>query len=506
MDNIDTNIDNYSIFDLLTIFNLTEPNEFQVRDAANNLIAKMKIEGKSKLISFIEEARDKIIDSLNENEDYNENEENNEQFDETTQLGNWWANLYPKQKDPEQNMKLTDRMNKVQTFNNEHFPMNRERLGVNQSVNLPVIQDTLNPRLQNTVNRIVCIDSQYRQNILPYVNSPTAPSYNTDYTLDLSDPLNNVLSIRLMSVQVPTSWYTFDHSLGNTFFICDGTVIDISDGNYSITQLVDVINNLLSSSNCDVSLNGPDPYSGKLSFTNKDLSDNAVIVFSSPEFDIESIDPSLNISKSCKVNPKINQNLGWNLGFRVSTDPNFFGIQLITIPPGETITAGSLPNVYGPQYFILVIDDFNNNHLNNGLVNIIDTTTKVGLPSYYNPLDMSCIDQTGLMVKTSPRTLTQAQLYSVNEIILNRKKGSYRTTGPTTTDVLAIIPLRDVTNIRPNPYIDNNATLLTNVRNYFGPVNIERLRVRLMDDKGNLVNLHDSDWSFSLVVEQLYQY
>jgi len=30
--------------------------------------------------------------------------------------------------------------------------------------------------------------------------------------------------------------------------------------------------------------------------------------------------------------------------------------------------------------------------------------------------------------------------------------------------------------------------------------------VRLLDDKGNLVNLHDVDWSFTLLIEQLYQY
>jgi hypothetical protein len=30
--------------------------------------------------------------------------------------------------------------------------------------------------------------------------------------------------------------------------------------------------------------------------------------------------------------------------------------------------------------------------------------------------------------------------------------------------------------------------------------------VRLLDDKSNLVNLNDADWSFSLLVEQIYQY
>jgi len=27
-----------------------------------------------------------------------------------------------------------------------------------------------------------------------------------------------------------------------------------------------------------------------------------------------------------------------------------------------------------------------------------------------------------------------------------------------------------------------------------------------VDDKGNTVNLHGADWSFSFIVEQLYQY
>ena len=56
------------------------------------------------------------------------------------------------------------------------------------------------------------------------------------------------------------------------------------------------------------------------------------------------------------------------------------------------------------------------------------------------------------------------------------------------------------------PYILFGPQLEANARTYFGPVNIDRMRVRLLDDKGNLVNLNDVDWSFSLLVEQLYQY
>ena len=56
------------------------------------------------------------------------------------------------------------------------------------------------------------------------------------------------------------------------------------------------------------------------------------------------------------------------------------------------------------------------------------------------------------------------------------------------------------------PLIEYGTSLQSNSRTYFGPVNIERLRVKLVDDKGNLMNLHDIDWSFTLIIEQLYQY
>ena len=96
----------------------------------------------------------------------------------------------------------------------------------------------------------------------------------------------------------------------------------------------------------------------------------------------------------------------------------------------------------------------------------------------------------------------------INEILINRNTPKLRFPGPTTSDVLGIIPLKNIQRLRERgePYIEFGGSLQTNKRIYFGPVNIERLRVRLVDDKGNLVNLHDNDWSFTLQVEQLYQY
>ena len=120
---------------------------------------------------------------------------------------------------------------------------------------------------------------------------------------------------------------------------------------------------------------------------------------------------------------------------------------------------------------------------------------------------MECInsstDEVGVR-QQAPRTLTQAQLYSISEILSNRTKSRTRASAPSTNNSLAIIPLRNIN--RPNPFIDTSSLLLINKREYFGPVDISRMKVELLDDKGNYVNLHHSDWSFSILVDELYQY
>ena len=55
---MNTNIDDYSIEDLLTILNIHDntPTEFQIKDATNALISRLKSENKPDLVVFIENA------------------------------------------------------------------------------------------------------------------------------------------------------------------------------------------------------------------------------------------------------------------------------------------------------------------------------------------------------------------------------------------------------------------------------------------------------------------
>jgi len=56
------------------------------------------------------------------------------------------------------------------------------------------------------------------------------------------------------------------------------------------------------------------------------------------------------------------------------------------------------------------------------------------------------------------------------------------------------------------PTIIKNELGMANARRYFGPVTIKTLKVRLLNDKGRVLDLNNMDFSFSLLVERLYQY
>ena len=55
-------------------------------------------------------------------------------------------------------------------------------------------------------------------------------------------------------------------------------------------------------------------------------------------------------------------------------------------------------------------------------------------------------------------------------------------------------------------HIKESCSLQENKRVYFGPVNLVRMRVTLIDDMGNIVNLNGADWNITLISEILYQY
>ena len=513
--NVDTDIDNYDDNELLQILELEDPTAEAIRDKVGVMMRQYP-----SIAFFFAQVGERLEETYATNNEALKAIDAQQQEEEANV---WLKNQYLKQDGSKPFTTYTSRDNKIQIFEddeNNHDQMKRERLGAVDVVNVPVSQGTLNPILKNVTSRIVMLDSAYRQNIIPY-DSPVAAS--TDYTLDLSDTLNNTLSIKLSSVQIPYTWYNIAGYLGNS---CFGYIIDPPvTTDFGFNHIFSIPNNqypnaqsLLNALNNDSTYSGLNPNlvfsltgaSGSGTgnhFTIKNTGSTKIrLIFYNGN------NPNMNCnSNGCRYPSKLDNNLGWVLGFKNVVDL----IISYDILPNQSITAVSPYSNVGPTYFLIVVDDFNQNHLNQGLVNIDDTDTTLNAPSYINgDINFSCFTSTSgynspfpVYIPNAPTRLTQAQLYSANQILENRKNTTnYRSAGPTTTDVLAVIPLKIGGLSFGDKYVEFGSSLLQNERIYFGPVNISRMRVTLRDDKGNVVNLNGADWSFSLISTHLYEF
>jgi len=68
-------------------------------------------------------------------------------------------------------------------------------------------------------------------------------------------------------------------------------------------------------------------------------------------------------------------------------------------------------------------------------------------------------------------------------------------------NILANIPL-PVDNYKV--LYDNNSTLISKKRDYFGPIDIAKFSIKLLDQYGDAVDLNEADYSFTLELEIAY--
>ena len=222
-----------------------------------------------------------------------------------------------------------------------------------------------------------------------------------------------------------------------------------------------------------------------------------------------------NLGSSSVQNTTWDSTLGWILGFRNYTIYELTDFEIIN----DVITiigdTGVCTNLY--NYFLLCLDDYNQNHLNDGLVTIANKETSIRLPSYANPSNRTCDPVNGELtyntsVSTNNKKLTANQIYALTEI--GNSQYSIETTGssissksygnsPSAKDVIAILPMKVAGLQNGASYMEFGGTLQNQGRSYFGPVNIRKLAISLLSDRGNKVDLNNANWSFSLVVESL---
>lgn len=493
---MNTDINKYNNDDLYEIFGISShSSEFEINSIANKLIEKMKNKQDIDTANFLVQARDKLLKlnsaSYYDSDDSLENPNSN--------VGKWNSNQYLSQNNYAQNDKITDRTQQVQTWtdSDNHFQMKQNQLGVNNSYNVPISQDSLNPFLQNINVHHVMLDSQFRQTLLPY-NAIDANyvSSSTNYSVNLTDTLTNVVSIQLQNVNIPNTWYRFSSDQGNIVFSViyenETALFTLPEGNYTPDDLVYQLNeqdNWTYESTHNLVF-AYDSNKHKIYFTTSES-----IIFST-------VDDGL-----CNTVSYNNKNLLWCLGLRDEANlPTTFEGDIIHYFPAVVDT-------FGPKYFVVVLDDYNKNRQNHGLINIANMDSKLSLPSYYNSdlnydCDITSDSNYPYIQASAPRRITRKQMYSVNEILSNRIAPRERNQGTNASDVFAILPIKNKQTDYDfgQPYIFTNIDMDNRERTYFGPVNINRFKLKLMDDKGSTVNLNGADWSLSLIVKSLYQY
>lgn len=234
------------------------------------------------------------------------------------------------------------------------------------------------------------------------------------------------------------------------------------------------------------------------------------------------------IGASSVKNTSWDSTLGWILGFRqlteyplgieyveqdVNTNQNYYRdttsyyryVNNVATIVGDTTVSVNLYNS-----FMIVLNDYVQNHLNDGLVGIAPTETSVQNASYANRGTYTCDPVTGnkIFVGTNngANNNTSNQIYAENQKLLSlQQKIKTYSSAPFVRDVFAIVPL-NVSNIIPGGvFVETGSGLQKHERIYFGPVNISRMSIQLVTDRGDTVDLNGSDWSCTLQCDCLYQ-
>ena len=326
----------------------------------------------------------------------------------------------------------------------------------------------INPQPNNTMTKMIVINSKFIES-----------SNNSDFTFTLSEPLIDVLSISLYSFFIPFTWYNINTENGtNVFYITingEEKMLSIEPGNYqNNTVLVDAVNTVLSEYNSTCQIN---TINGLVTIN---LSD-----------DISKILFYKEASSS-----KINNNLGYILGFRNTS---------YVKNNNETtwsIKSESVCNINGTNYMQLMLDDFNKNRYNSNIINISDSNDEYYNYNTINPIPRNNNNEA---VETVPAVLTQNQIYAINESDSNRNQSNLKSYNSFMSDMFAIIPSKHHAMNIGDMCVEFGGSMQNNKRTYFGPVNVSKMHVKLLDDKGDIINLNGNDWSFTLICEVLYQ-
>lgn len=347
---------------------------------------------------------------------------------------------------------------------------------------------SINQLDRKSYKQLININSKFRNN---YTITPA-----TDFGFTLPTPIKRVVSMKAVSVNLPKVVYTVSSITGsNAFLIGNGsdipaTVIDISNGSYSGTDMEKHITTSLSQTPgfSNVKLHYS-KISGKMQFSRTPPSEFTL------NFDYISPPNCPNTFSQIGSNIYKDQlTLGWTLGFRQNYQyrtPLNATRQPAAFQTNKQLRAQSIIHSRRP-----VITP----EKNNGFQYLEPYNNCCTHSTYETPTDIS-FTYTGLSVYQSEGIYDPVSnayfLLAVDDFQNNHSNTVISPLQQETLgggDILAVIPASccDKCCSEPIPRI------------YFGPTDIAKLHIKLYDEFGRIVDMNNGDYSFTLEVEILY--
>jgi hypothetical protein len=391
-------------------------------------------------------------------------------------------------------------------LNEEHAVMERPGRSVSSHIN-PVPRDeaAVEGTSKHTIHRLLCLDSRFRNNYYT--------TLSTNYQVTLPTTVKNVISMELSALEFPSTYFQISKSLGNNYFWIGwanpraqittggGTAslnapdllwyyISIPDGNYKRLEIQDAVNEQIqiaiqnnfsatgsdarpiciidehttktvftiangkgtdaatinSSGNGTGGVANSNPWTPLLYvyFNRSSGANNGAATPSTSTEGYTSVGNGIAEPPSVDLAGKngIVSNLGWILGFRLG---EYNGSQ-------SYVSEGCY-DAWGTKYIYIVVNDFNKN-VNNFVV------------TAYN----ESIGKSNVLARISTDSATSSDFSSGLSL---------------TNDTLG----------------QNDAI---KKRSYFGPVDISRLQLQILDEFGRVLDLNNMDYSMALNLVCLY--
>lgn len=309
------------------------------------------------------------------------------------------------------------------------------------------------------------------QSVSLHINSLFRDDYyndqSSDFTYTLPINVENVLSARLTSVNLPNTWYLFESEKGNNVFYvelfqiakdtrerdvyADGEnaglpknnrfihEIIIPDGNYTAQSLTTFLNRTYFK-NVATGVAIKNDYQKRMSQIEFKI--NAASLKTSFELTQDDASTSqwrMNLVFVNEHTKSLIQTAGWILGFRSAKYLNI----------DNSILSEGLFDAAGDRYLYLCLNDFTINQTNNNII---------------------CLDNTFIDTHVLAK--------------INIGTASFGIQIDDTHDT-----------------IDTHSK----TRIYAGPTNLKKINIKLLDAYGKAINLNTMDWSFTLELEKLYQ-